>query len=209
MAEEENINVCFTGETLTTTICLFNSRVCRNVLVSYFLHSFRVNGSSPSSQVWFLHCRAHSSFLTPMTSERCPLTRMRKTLSTLNLHSFLQLMEAPLVVNTNTKPISENSWDKCDQNPMIWFLDICLLCVSISLKCMPIPPRFHPRSSPTSWPPRCSCFPTLRPSTWTWTRPLLWPGGCAVWLWCCLFIGGRTHAVWLVKTPSVGILFLY
>uniref|UniRef100_A0A3Q4IB36 Thioredoxin domain containing 16 n=1 Tax=Neolamprologus brichardi TaxID=32507 RepID=A0A3Q4IB36_NEOBR len=58
--------------------------------------SFSVNESSPSSRVWFLHCRVHSGFMTPMTSERCPLTRMRKPLSTLSLHSFLQLMEAPL-----------------------------------------------------------------------------------------------------------------
>lgn len=55
-----------------------------------------VDESSPSSQVWFLHCRVHSKLL--LSSERCPLTRMRKPLSTLSLHSFLQLMEAPLVV---------------------------------------------------------------------------------------------------------------
>uniref|UniRef100_A0A3Q3FH34 Thioredoxin domain containing 16 n=1 Tax=Labrus bergylta TaxID=56723 RepID=A0A3Q3FH34_9LABR len=57
-----------------------------------------VDELSHSSQVWFLHCRLHSSYRSPMTSERCPLTRMRKPLSTLSLHSFLQLMEAPLVV---------------------------------------------------------------------------------------------------------------
>uniref|UniRef100_A0A3Q3FJ86 Thioredoxin domain containing 16 n=1 Tax=Labrus bergylta TaxID=56723 RepID=A0A3Q3FJ86_9LABR len=55
-----------------------------------------VDELSHSSQVWFLHCRLHSSYRSPMTSERCPLTRMRKPLSTLSLHSFLQLMEAPL-----------------------------------------------------------------------------------------------------------------
>uniref|UniRef100_A0A3P8TK29 Thioredoxin domain containing 16 n=1 Tax=Amphiprion percula TaxID=161767 RepID=A0A3P8TK29_AMPPE len=55
-----------------------------------------VNESSHSSKVWFLHCRVHSGLMTPVTSERCPLTCMRKPLSTLSLHSFLQLMEAPL-----------------------------------------------------------------------------------------------------------------
>uniref|UniRef100_A0A673BKF9 Thioredoxin domain containing 16 n=1 Tax=Sphaeramia orbicularis TaxID=375764 RepID=A0A673BKF9_9TELE len=55
-----------------------------------------VNKSSPSSQVWFLHCRVHKGFMNPPTPERCPLTRMRKPLSVLSLHSFLQLMEAPL-----------------------------------------------------------------------------------------------------------------
>ncbi|KAG7234409.1 hypothetical protein INR49_029361 [Caranx melampygus] len=62
-----------------------------------------VNESSHSSQVWFLHCRVHSGFMTPLTSERCPLTRMRKPLSILSLHSFLQLMEAPLVCTTTLR----------------------------------------------------------------------------------------------------------
>lgn len=53
---------------------------------------------SHSSRVWFLHCRGHSGSTSSTTSERCPWTRMRKPLSTLSLHSFLQLMEAPLVV---------------------------------------------------------------------------------------------------------------
>uniref|UniRef100_A0A4W6DZL2 Thioredoxin domain containing 16 n=1 Tax=Lates calcarifer TaxID=8187 RepID=A0A4W6DZL2_LATCA len=63
-----------------------------------------VNESSHSSQVWFLHCRVHSRFMTPMTSDRCPLTRMRKPLSILSLHSFLQLMEAPLVSEVYDDP---------------------------------------------------------------------------------------------------------
>ncbi|XP_028256723.1 thioredoxin domain-containing protein 16 isoform X2 [Parambassis ranga] len=62
-----------------------------------------VNESSHSSSVWFLHCRVHSGF---MTSERCPFTRMRKPLSTLSLHSFLQLMEAPLVSEVYNDPSS-------------------------------------------------------------------------------------------------------
>ncbi|XP_030007199.1 thioredoxin domain-containing protein 16 [Sphaeramia orbicularis] len=63
-----------------------------------------VNKSSPSSQVWFLHCRVHKGFMNPPTPERCPLTRMRKPLSVLSLHSFLQLMEAPLVSEVNEDP---------------------------------------------------------------------------------------------------------
>ncbi|XP_069568838.1 thioredoxin domain-containing protein 16 isoform X1 [Brachyistius frenatus] len=63
-----------------------------------------VNESSPSSRVWFLHCRVPGGPATPMTSERCPLTRMRKALSTLSLHAFLQLMEAPLVSEVHDDP---------------------------------------------------------------------------------------------------------
>ncbi|XP_042369210.1 thioredoxin domain-containing protein 16 [Plectropomus leopardus] len=65
-----------------------------------------VNEVSHSSRVWFLHCRVHSGFTTMMSSERCPLTRMRKPLSTLSLHSFLQLMEAPLVSEVYDDPSS-------------------------------------------------------------------------------------------------------
>ncbi|XP_035484357.2 thioredoxin domain-containing protein 16 isoform X1 [Scophthalmus maximus] len=62
------------------------------------------NESSHSSQVWFLHCRVQSGFMTSVTSERCPLTLMRKPLSILSLHSFLQLMEAPLVSEVYNDP---------------------------------------------------------------------------------------------------------
>uniref|UniRef100_A0A667X906 Thioredoxin domain containing 16 n=1 Tax=Myripristis murdjan TaxID=586833 RepID=A0A667X906_9TELE len=55
-----------------------------------------LGASSHSSGAWFLHCRVHRGFMTLMTSDRCPLTPMRKPLSTLGLYSFLQLMEAPL-----------------------------------------------------------------------------------------------------------------
>ncbi|KAI4831341.1 hypothetical protein KUCAC02_000888 [Chaenocephalus aceratus] len=68
------------------------------------LKHLSVDESSPSSQVWFLHCRVHSKL--PLSSERCPLTRMRKPLSTLSLHSFLQLMEAPLVSEVYDDPSS-------------------------------------------------------------------------------------------------------
>lgn len=63
-----------------------------------------VNEASPSSRVWFLHCRDHRRFMTSTSSERCPLTRMRKPLSTLSLHSFLQLMEAPLLTEVHDDP---------------------------------------------------------------------------------------------------------
>ncbi|XP_028998135.1 thioredoxin domain-containing protein 16 isoform X2 [Betta splendens] len=68
------------------------------------LKQLGVNESSHSSGVWFLHCRVHSGFTTPMTSERCPVTPMRKPLSTLSLHSFLQLIEAPLVSEVYDDP---------------------------------------------------------------------------------------------------------
>ncbi|XP_051915164.1 thioredoxin domain-containing protein 16 isoform X2 [Hippocampus zosterae] len=54
-------------------------------------------GSSPLSRVWFLHCAAPNS-------ERCPLTPMRTPLSTLSLHAFLQLMEAPLLSEVYKDP---------------------------------------------------------------------------------------------------------
>ncbi|MEQ2181173.1 hypothetical protein GOODEAATRI_008642 [Goodea atripinnis] len=67
------------------------------------LKQLGVNESSQQSQVWFLHCRVRSTLMTAVTSERCPVTRMRKALSTLNLHTFLLLLEAPLVVNKTRK----------------------------------------------------------------------------------------------------------
>lgn len=67
------------------------------------LKTLGVNASSHSSQVWFLHCRVHTGFV---SSDRCPLTLMRKPLSTLSLHSFLQLMEAPLLSEVYDDPSS-------------------------------------------------------------------------------------------------------
>lgn len=72
------------------------------VFTAFLFLSFSVNESSPSSRVWFLHCRVPTRFTTPNTPDRCPLTHMRKPLSTLCLHTFLQLMESPLVVNSQT-----------------------------------------------------------------------------------------------------------
>ncbi|KAK5847690.1 hypothetical protein PBY51_016798 [Eleginops maclovinus] len=78
-----------------------------------------VDESSPSSQVWFLHCIVHSKL--PRSSERCPLTRMRKPLSTLSLHSFLQLMEAPLVSEVYEDPSSvQNPQFPYQQTPQVF-----------------------------------------------------------------------------------------
>ncbi|XP_019716395.1 thioredoxin domain-containing protein 16 [Hippocampus comes] len=56
-----------------------------------------VHRSSSLSRVWFLHCVAPNT-------ERCPLTPMRTPLSTLSLHAFLQLMEAPLLSEVYKDP---------------------------------------------------------------------------------------------------------
>lgn len=147
---------------------------------------FSVNESSHSSQVWFLHCRVHSGFMNPVTSERCPLTRMRNPLSTLSLHSFLQLMEAPLVVNRTHAHIKslENNYLQPNVSD---FHHVCLS--PASLKCMMTPPRSCPLSSPTSRRPRSSSSLVPKPSTWTWRRPPLWPGGCVASHCCCLCTG--------------------
>ncbi|CAG6016151.1 unnamed protein product [Menidia menidia] len=70
------------------------------------LKQLGVNDSSPGSRVWFLHCRAAGGHLAPPPPERCPMTRMRRPLCTLQLHAFLQLMEAPLVSEVHVEPSS-------------------------------------------------------------------------------------------------------
>ncbi|XP_054915546.1 thioredoxin domain-containing protein 16 isoform X2 [Poeciliopsis prolifica] len=70
------------------------------------LKQLGVNESSQLSRVWFVHCRVHGTVMTPVTSERCPLTHMRTPLSTLSMHTFLQLMEAPLVSEVFIDPSS-------------------------------------------------------------------------------------------------------
>ncbi|KAF7664167.1 hypothetical protein LDENG_00187100 [Lucifuga dentata] len=70
------------------------------------LEDLGVNLSSRSSGVWFLHCMVHKGFMNPVTSDRCPLTPMKKPLSTLGLYSFLQLIEAPLVSEVYDDPNS-------------------------------------------------------------------------------------------------------
>lgn len=81
-----------------------------------FLCIFHSGESLERSTVWFLHCRLQSSSKTSQNSDRCQLTTMPKPLTTLNLHSFLQLMESPLVVSA-TKAASTNanlSWSVFD-----------------------------------------------------------------------------------------------
>ncbi|KAL6477326.1 hypothetical protein MHYP_G00131610 [Metynnis hypsauchen] len=55
--------------------------------------------TSVQARLWFLHCRgvAHRS-------EQCPHTLMRKPLTTINIHTFLQLMEAPLLTEAAVDP---------------------------------------------------------------------------------------------------------
>ncbi|KAL7862495.1 hypothetical protein SRHO_G00139360 [Serrasalmus rhombeus] len=55
--------------------------------------------TSVQARLWFLHCRgvAHRS-------EPCPHTLMRKPLTTINIHTFLQLMEAPLLTEAAVDP---------------------------------------------------------------------------------------------------------
>lgn len=60
--------------------------------------------------------------MTPVTSDRCPLTPMRKALATLNLHAFLQLMEAPLVVSRINIYISAGS-------TLQFLLHIMIICI--------------------------------------------------------------------------------
>uniref|UniRef100_A0A3B5R6P8 Thioredoxin domain containing 16 n=1 Tax=Xiphophorus maculatus TaxID=8083 RepID=A0A3B5R6P8_XIPMA len=50
--------------------------------------------------LFFFSCES-SIIVKVAVHTRCPLTRMRTALSTLSLHTFLQLMEAPLVVFTS------------------------------------------------------------------------------------------------------------
>lgn len=83
-----------TGRPIPLLLCIFHS-----------------GESLEHSGVWFLHCRLHSSSKTSLNSDRCQLTTMPKPLTTLNLHSFLQLMESPLVVSasdTTSQPANAN-----------------------------------------------------------------------------------------------------
>lgn len=55
--------------------------------------------SSSQARLWFLHCKDVSRQM-----DKCPFTPMRKPLNTINVHAFLQLMEAPLVTEANVDP---------------------------------------------------------------------------------------------------------
>uniref|UniRef100_A0A672P825 Thioredoxin domain containing 16 n=1 Tax=Sinocyclocheilus grahami TaxID=75366 RepID=A0A672P825_SINGR len=54
-------------------------------------HMGVVDPSSSQARLWFLHCKDVSR-----RSDPCPSIPMRKPLNTINIHTFLQLMEAPL-----------------------------------------------------------------------------------------------------------------
>uniref|UniRef100_A0A673G564 Thioredoxin domain-containing protein 16-like n=1 Tax=Sinocyclocheilus rhinocerous TaxID=307959 RepID=A0A673G564_9TELE len=54
-------------------------------------HMGVVDPSSSQARLWFLHCKGVSR-----RSDPCPSIPMRKPLNTINIHTFLQLMEAPL-----------------------------------------------------------------------------------------------------------------
>ncbi|XP_026098366.1 thioredoxin domain-containing protein 16 isoform X1 [Carassius auratus] len=62
-------------------------------------HMGVVDPSSSQARLWFLHCKGVSR-----RSDPCPSTPMRKTLNTINIHTFLQLMEAPLVTESVLDP---------------------------------------------------------------------------------------------------------
>ncbi|XP_058254828.1 thioredoxin domain-containing protein 16 isoform X1 [Hemibagrus wyckioides] len=62
-------------------------------------HMGITDASSVQARLWFLHCSGVSR-----PSEPCPHTLMRKQLSTINIHTFLQLMEAPVLVEADVDP---------------------------------------------------------------------------------------------------------
>ncbi|KAI4889220.1 hypothetical protein NFI96_022473 [Prochilodus magdalenae] len=55
--------------------------------------------ASDQARLWFLHCSGVTRH-----SEPCPPTLMRKPLTTINIHTFLQLMEAPLLTEAAVDP---------------------------------------------------------------------------------------------------------
>ncbi|XP_022529032.2 thioredoxin domain-containing protein 16 isoform X3 [Astyanax mexicanus] len=59
--------------------------------------------ASVPARLWFLHCSGVTH-----RSEPCPHTLMRKPLTTINIHTFLQLMEAPLLVEASVDPEEVN-----------------------------------------------------------------------------------------------------
>ncbi|KPP60353.1 thioredoxin domain-containing protein 16-like [Scleropages formosus] len=54
---------------------------------------------SPGSHLWFLHCRE-----VLRQSDPCQHTTLKKPLTTLNVYTFLQLMETPLVTEASVDP---------------------------------------------------------------------------------------------------------
>lgn len=92
---------------------------------------------SHRSQVWFLHCRDHTGSISSLASDRCLFTTMSKPLTTLNLHSFLQLMDAALVVSIDPlfklANLSSNSIHKVPFGSLLQLSEI-LLCLFITFK---------------------------------------------------------------------------
>ncbi|XP_046711298.1 thioredoxin domain-containing protein 16 isoform X2 [Silurus meridionalis] len=62
-------------------------------------HMGVADASPAQARLWFLHCNGVSR-----PSEPCPHTLMKKPLSTINIHTFLQLMEAPVLVEAEVDP---------------------------------------------------------------------------------------------------------
>ncbi|XP_077095218.1 thioredoxin domain-containing protein 16 isoform X1 [Siphateles boraxobius] len=62
-------------------------------------HMGVVDSSSSQARLWFLDCKGVSG-----QSDPCPSIPMRKPLKTINIHTFLQLMEAPLVTEAEVDP---------------------------------------------------------------------------------------------------------
>ncbi|XP_067311910.1 thioredoxin domain-containing protein 16 isoform X2 [Pseudorasbora parva] len=62
-------------------------------------HMGAIDSSSSQARLWFLHCKGVSR-----QSDPCPSIPMRKPLETINIHTFLQLMEAPLVTEAEVDP---------------------------------------------------------------------------------------------------------
>ncbi|XP_038865848.1 thioredoxin domain-containing protein 16 isoform X4 [Salvelinus namaycush] len=62
--------------------------------------------SSLTAGLWFLHCKGASQ---SQHSDPCPHTALRRALTTLHIYTFLQLMEAPLVVRSQSEASVEPS----------------------------------------------------------------------------------------------------
>uniref|UniRef100_A0A673FWU5 Thioredoxin domain containing 16 n=1 Tax=Sinocyclocheilus rhinocerous TaxID=307959 RepID=A0A673FWU5_9TELE len=87
-------NYC-TGEKLMTKAYLFRYKFINFTLTSLYITVQNV-GVSVSRQ-----------------SDRCPSTPMKKPLNTINIHTFLQLMEAPLLVRKHLQLPVVNMWFIC------------------------------------------------------------------------------------------------
>lgn len=141
---------------------------------------------------------------------------MSKPLTTLHLHSFLQLMDAPLVVsedprlkfanlNANFNPQSEFQFTT--NSPRVHFPNFFFFfklhlnvkpkkksekefyVFAVRRRFMKTRPQSCPHQCLTSTLLRYFCFPTLQLHTLIWTQQLLWPGSSVASLWWCLYTG--------------------